>query len=174
MLSEIDGITWDTSREDRLKVILPIKRNWFLFLAYSLMMIACIVLFVGGLIYTIQIAFSGERYANAFVFLAVIFFFFLYYLWKFVWRQWQYFAASREILFIDEKMLIIRRPFSLFGITDAYDWQQVRPFTYNQQYNTPMFEYGQRSVFLGQDLSRAQADQLISGLNDRYFAEYDL
>ena len=173
MLPKIEGITFDTSRDDRLKIILPVKRKWFLFLAYSLMLLACIVLFVGGIIYTIQIGFSGERYALGFVFLAFLFMFALYRLSKFVWKQWQYFAASREIMFIDDKMLIIRRPLSIFGITDAYDWNQVRPFSYSEKYNTPMFEYGQRNIFFGQDLTHKQADQLIWGLNDHYFPEYD-
>lgn len=173
MLPVIDGITFDTSRVDRLKVVLPIKRNWFLFLAYSLMLLTCIVLFFGGIIYAVRIAFSGARYAAGFVFLLILFLFAVYRLWKFVWRQWQFYAASREILFIDAQMLIVRRPVSILGITDAYDWQHVRPFSYNEKYNTPMFEYGQRKIFFGQSLSHEQADKLIWGLNDRYFPEYD-
>ncbi len=173
MLPAIDGITFDTSQPDRLKVILPVKRNWFLFLAYSLMLLASMVLFFGGIVYAVQIAFSGARYAFAFVFLIVLFLFAVYRLWKFVWRQWQFYVSNREILFIDAQMLIIRRPVSILGITDAYDWQHVRPFSYSKEYSTPMFEYGQRNIFFGQSLSREQADKLIWGLNDRYFPEYD-
>ncbi len=173
MLPKIDGITFDTSREDRLKIILPVKRKWLLFLLYTVMLIACIALFVGGIRFTMQIAFSGERYAWGFTFLAILFMFALYRLSKFVWKQWQFFAANREIMFIDKKLLIIRRPLSVLGVTDAYDWSQVRPFTYSQKYNTPMFDYGQRNIFFGQDLTREQADKLIWALNDHYFPEYD-
>ena len=173
MLPVIDGITFDTSRSARLKVVLPVKRNGFLFLAYSLMFLACIVLFFGGIAYAIQMGFSGERYAGGFVFLLILALFAVYRLWKFVWRQWQYFASNREILFIDAQMLIIRRPVSVMGITDAYDWQYVRPFSYNEKYNTLAFEYGKRTIFFGQSLSREQAEKLIWGLNDRYFPEYD-
>lgn len=173
MLPEIDGITFDSSREDRLKIILPVKRKWHLFLLYTIMLIACIILFVGGIGFTIQNGFTGERYAWAFIFLAILFMFALYRLSKSVWKQWQFYASSREILFIDEKMLIIRRPLSILGITDAYDWAQVRPFTYSQKYSTPMFDYGQRNIFFGQDLTHEQADKLIWALNDYYFPEYD-
>ena len=103
MLPAIDGITFDTSQPERLKVILPVKRNWFLFLSYSLMLLASAILFFGGIVYAVQIAFSGARYAFGFVFLILLFLFVMYRLWKFVWRQWQFYASSREILFIDNK-----------------------------------------------------------------------
>lgn len=173
MLPAIDGVTFDTRQPERLKVTLPVKRNWFLFLAYSLMLLTCIVLLVGSILFAIQIGTSGESYAFAFIFLILLFLFALYRLLKFVWRQWQFYAADREILFIDQQMMIIRRPVSILGVTDAYDWQHVRPFSYNEKFNTPMFEYGQRNIFFGQSLSREQADKLIWGLNDRYFPEYD-
>lgn len=169
---EIDGLTFDES-DGRLKITIPQKRHWMLFGLYSVMLITWIGLFIAAIIYTIRIVFSGERYAFGFTFLLVLFLFLLYRLGKIVWKQWQYYAANREILFIDDALLIVRRPVSLAGLTDAYDMQHISHFYYSGRYDTPAFEYGQRKIFFAQDVDEARGRQLVMALNGRYFPHYD-
>ena len=170
--SDIDGITF-SENNGRLQITIPQKRHWILFGLYSVMLIVWIGLFIGAVIYTWRIAFSGERYAGGFTFLLLIFLFLLYRLGKIVWKQWQYYAASREILFIDDALLIIRRPVSLAGLTDAYDMKHISHFYYSGRYDTPAFEYGQRKIFFAQDLGETRGRQLVGVLNGRYFLHFD-
>lgn len=172
ILPEIEGIVAEES-DGRLKITIPQDRHWVLFGLYSLMLLTWIILFVGIIVYAIRIAFSGERYAAGFSFLLLIFLLILYRLGKTVWKQWQYYAANREILFLDEALLIVRRPVSLAGLTDAYDMKHISHFYYSERYHTPAFEYGQRKVFFAQDLEKARSKQLISYLNGRYFPNFD-
>ena len=99
------------------------------------------------------------------------------YLWyrlgKILWRLWQYYASTREIVFIDKKRLIIRRPVSILGITDAYDFEHVSPFYFSSKHECPGFDYGNQRVYFGQDLSGGSAQKLVEMLNDRYFSYID-
>ncbi len=169
---DIDGVTFSASN-GRVQITVPQKRHRVLLALYSLMLIAWIGLFSGAIIYTGRIAFSGERYAGGFTFLLLIFLFLLYWLGKIVWKQWQYYAANREILFINDALLIIRRPVSLAGLTDAYDMKHISHFYYSSRYDTPAFEYGQRKIFFAQDLDEARGRQLVAALNGRYFPHFD-
>jgi len=170
---EIDGITF-SQHNGRLQINIPQTRHWVLFSLYSIMLLTWIGLSAAAVVYTIRIAFSGERYAAGFTFLLLIFLFLLYQLGKIVWKQWQYYAAGREILFIDDALLIIRRPVSLAGLTDAYDMKYVSHFYYSDRYDTPAFEYGQRKIFFARDLDETRGRQLVQMLNGRYFPHVDV
>jgi hypothetical protein len=118
-------------------------------------------------------AFSGERFALAFVFLLFIFLFVLYRLGKMIWRQWQYYVAAREILFLYEDHMVVRRPVSLFGITTGYSRAHIRPFDYDEAQHGPALEYGSVYVLIAQTVSRPESEALIRFLNGRYFPDYE-
>jgi signal transduction histidine kinase len=161
-----------SENEERLKIAHPLPRHWLYFITLSLMLVAWIYLVVGAIVFAIRdITFSGERYAFVFTVMILIFLWIMYYLGKLVYRQWSFYTANREILFINPELLIIRRPISIFGITDAYDMQHVRPFFYNDDTNSPAFTYGSRTVFFGNDLPREDAERLMSYINTRFFPE---
>ncbi|MCP4360310.1 MAG: hypothetical protein GY796_20070 [Chloroflexi bacterium] len=169
-LPTIDGLIFDET-EARLKITLPVKRQWVYLSIYSLLLLSWLVMFVYGLIFTWRMAFSGERFAFAFTLLLLIFLFVLFRLGRLIWRQWQFQVATREIVFVDAEMLIVRRPVSILGITNGYGWQHIRPFYYDEERHSPAFEYGHLYVLFGQGLSRPQANELIAYLNGRYFAD---
>ena len=168
----IDDVIFEES-EDRLKIVIPLKRRWPYLLIYSILLLLWFGMLIYGLIYTWQIAFSGERFAFAFAVMLVIFLFVLYRLGKVIWRQWQYYVANREILFLYEDHMIVRRPVSLFGITTGYDREYVRPFYFDEKRNSAAFEYGHLYVLIGQTLERLEAEKLIGFLNGRYFPDYE-
>ena len=173
MLPNIRRIDFEET-PDRLKVTLPTRRNWATLLLFSLLMILWVVGLVWGIIFTIiDIAFSGERYAFVFTIMLLIWLYLWYRLGKIVWRQWQYYVAAREILFIDKERLIIRRPVSILGITDAYDFDYVSPFFHSKEHNCPGFDYGKQRIYFGQGLDGESSRQLILELNARYFSAFD-
>lgn len=81
--------------------------------------------------------------------------------------------ADREILFINREELVVRRPVSILGLTDAYDMQYVEPFGYDEQFNGMAFKYGSRFVLVGLGLTRPEADSLMTLLNRRFFPDDD-
>ena len=173
MLPKIRHVSLDES-DDRLKVVLPVQRKWIWLLLFSLLLILWMVGLVWGIIFTIRdIAFSGERYAFVFTVMLLIWLYLWYRLGKILWKQWQYYVASREILFIDKERLIIRRPVSLLGITDAYDFDYVSPFFHSEEHSCPGFDYGKQRIYFGQGLTEEASQQLVNYLNGRYFSYYD-
>ena len=93
---------------------------------------------------------------------------------RFLWKRWQFFAAGREILFIDQEQLIVRRPVSILGITSAYDMAHISPFYYSDTHKCPAFDYAYSHVYFGQQLSREDANHIISEVNPRWFSEPDV
>jgi hypothetical protein len=91
-----------------------------------------------------------------------------YRLGRHVWRWWQFYAATREVLFVDPQVLIVRRPLSLLGVTDAYDMEHVSPFYYNDNYRAIAFDYGSRRGLFGDGLAHDAARTLIDFLNRRF------
>jgi len=168
----IENVTLEES-EERIKIVIPLKHRWPYLLIYSLLLLVWVGMFGYGLVYTWQIATSGEGFALAFTFLLLLFLFVLYRLGKMIWRQWQYYIANREILFLYEDHMIVRRPVSLFGITTGYDRQHMRPFYYDEEQHGPAFEYGSLYVLIGQTLGRAEAEELVRFLNGRYFPDFE-
>lgn len=172
MLPSIENIQFEENKE-RLKVVLPVKRHWFYLILYSIMLLTWAGMLVFGLVYTWQIAFSGEWFAFLFTVMLLVLLYLLYRLGRIVWQQWQYYAASREILFVHQEMLIVRRPVSIFGITDAFDRAHVTPFYFSEKHNCPAFDYGHQHVYFGQDLPSDSAGRLIGYLNARYYPHHD-
>lgn len=172
MLPSIEQIQFEENKE-RLKVVLPVKRRWGYLVLYSAMLLVWVGMAVFGLVFTWQMAFSGERFAFVFTVMLLILLYLLYWLGRMVWGQWQYYAANREILFIHKEMLIVRRPVSIFGMTTAYDRAHVTPFYYSEKHHCPAFDYGHQHVYFGHDLAIAPAERLIGYLNARYYPHYD-
>ena len=173
MFPEIKQVSF-AETPDRLKVTLPVHRNWVWLITLSLLLVLWTVGLIWGIIFTFRdIAFSGERYAFVFTVMLLVWLYLWYRLGKILWRQWQYYGASREILFIDQERLIIRRPVSILGITDAYDIAYVSPFFQSEEHKCPGFDYGNQRVYFGQGLSEEASQQLVNYLNKRYFNYYD-
>jgi hypothetical protein len=166
----IDGVTVEETPE-RLKVVLPLRRQWPFFLVYSVLMSA----WIGVTVWMLFLLFQTSRgqmglfYFIVWVLILLVWAYLWYRLGRFVWRWWQYYAATREILFIDPTLLIVRRPLSLLGVTDAYAMEHVSPFYYSEKHAAIAFDYGSRGGVFGQTLAQAQAQQLIAALNRRFF-----
>ena len=172
MFPEVEGIEFEEN-DERLKIVLPVKRNWILFGIYSVVMLVCLGLMVAGLIFTARMAFSGERFAIVFTIMLLLLLAILFYFMRFVWHQWQFYAAPREILFINKEMLIVRRPVSILGITDAYDMQYVQPLHYDTKYNGVSFHYGSQPRLFALGLAESQVAEMVAFVNGRFFPAYD-
>lgn len=165
----IRDVRFDETPE-HLKVTLPVKRNWPATILLSVMVLVWIVLSVWGIVFAIQTAFSGERYAFWLTVFALLWIYIWYRLGKIVWHRWQYYATNREILFVNKERLIVRRPVSILGITDAYDMAHVSPFLYSDEHHCPGFEYGHQRIYFGLGISdEASARRLVTTLNGRFF-----
>lgn len=172
MLPSIENIQFEENNE-RLKVVLPVKKQWIYLLLYSVMLLTWVGMFIFGLVFTFQIAFSGERFAFVFTVMLLGLLYLLFLLGRIVWRQWQFYAANREILFVHDDMLIVRRPVSIFGITIAYDRAHVTPYYYSEKHNSLAFDYGHQHVYFGRDLLPDPARRLIGYLNARYYPHHE-
>jgi hypothetical protein len=172
MLPSIENIQFEENNE-RLKVVLPVKKQLVYLALYSLMLLVWVGMFVFGLVFTWQIAFSGERFAFVFTVMLLGLLYLLFLLGRIVWRQWQFYAANREILFVHKDMFIVRRPVSIFGITTAYDRAHVTPFYFSEKHSSLAFDYGHQHVYFGQDLPSDPAGRLIGYLNARYYPHHN-
>ncbi|MDX1616838.1 MAG: hypothetical protein R3300_21195 [Candidatus Promineifilaceae bacterium] len=153
------------ANEGRLKVTVPIEVNPFLVALFTIALIA----WLGMLILVGQFLFD-EATSN-FVLTVLVLIWLLIWLWfgRFLWRRWQYYAASREILFIDDEQLILRRPLSLLGSTTVYDRSHLSPFYVSERHDCPAFDYAYLHVYFGQSLNQEAARQLVDDLNRRFF-----
>jgi hypothetical protein len=147
---QIEGVTFEENPE-RLKIVLPVRRNWLLVALFSACLIAwAVTLFIVAQFLIRDVILAGSRFA------------------------WQYVAANREIVFIyKDEQVIVRRPLSLLGITTAYDFDFVSPFYYDDKRQSLAFRYGQRLANFGDALSPADAQQVIEYVNYRFFPEED-
>jgi hypothetical protein len=168
--SPFDQVTFEETPE-RLKVVLPLRRQWPFLLVYSAIMLTWIVVTVWMLVRLFQTS-RGDMsllYVIVWGLILLVWAYLWYRLGRFVWRWWQYYAAVKEILFVNRELLIIRRPLSLLGVTDAYAMEHVSPFYYSEKQKGIAFDYGTRGGLFGQALSLDSAQQLVAGLNRRYF-----
>lgn len=154
-------------RPEWLKVIIPNSRNRWLLTAYTLFLAAWVVM----LGWVVRFFFVESNIH--FVLLILLILWLLIWLWfgRFLWNRWQYHAANREILFINEERLVVRRPVSILGLTTAYDMNHVSPFYYSDKHNCPAFDYAFQHVYFAQNLPQTEAEKLVSALNERYFAD---
>lgn len=152
--------------QERLKIILPLKRNRLLLSLFSLLIVVWLAMTVA-----IIAAMLREHYTWLLNLMLLIWLGIWAWFGRVLWRRWQFFAAGREILFINHERLILRRPLSLLGPTDAYDMKHVTPFYRSDLHSCPTFDYAFQHVYFGQSLPVDEATQLIAALNRRFFAE---
>lgn len=173
MLPKIENATFEES-DGRLKIVFSIRRKWIWFVLLTILLALWLIGLVWGVIFTIRdVAFSGQRYAFVFTIFLLVWLYIWYRLGKMLWRLWQHYAANREILFIEKERLIIRRPVSILGITDAYDLEYVSPFFFSPEHECPGFDYGNQRVYFAEELGIESSEALIRFLNERYFGYAD-
>lgn len=157
---------------ERLKIVLPIKRNVPLLILYSVLVLIWLGMMIVGIVFTIQILLSGASYRFVFAIMLVVMLFILYRFGRYLLRQWSHFAAQREIVFINKETLILRRPISIFGNTDAFDMAHVTPFYMSETPAGPAFDYGYRHFYVGDGLSAQSGAELVRFLNKRFFPSH--
>lgn len=166
---EIQDVQFDRV-DERLKVVMPVERSWRYLIVYSALLLA----WIGVTIWMLSLLFgtSTRDLPTQFLVVWVIILFVWAYIWyrlgRSVWRWWQYYAATREVVFIDSEILIVRRPLSLLGVTDAYGMEHVSPFYYNEEHESVAFDYGSRGGLFGSGITHQAAQRLIRYLNDRF------
>ncbi|MFN2134883.1 MAG: hypothetical protein ACK2UK_02960 [Candidatus Promineifilaceae bacterium] len=159
--------------EDRIKIVYPAQRKPVWLSLYTILLIVWLIGLFWGIVFILRdVAFSGERFAIAFTIMLLVWLYIWYRLGRVVWQQWQYYAARREILYLEKDRLIIRRPVSLLGITDAYDMAYVSPFYFSSEENCPGFEYGSKRIYFARGLDEQSARRLVATLNEMQFG-YD-
>lgn len=158
--------------EERLKVVLPVRRKWPFLILYSILAFLWVVMAAWGLIFLVQILFSGQSYRFLFALMIAILLLILFRFGKFLFRQWSHYISNREILFINREELIVRRPVSIWGNTDVYDMAHVTHI-----YDAPGpaalgFDYGYRHIYVGEALTAEARQALRRHLNQTYFPNY--
>ena len=161
--------------DERVKVIIPIERQPLYWGLYSLMLIIWIFSSVWGASTVIGFFRQGSFgltgvYLGAYIFILLLVAVFWFYLGRKVWTQWQYFTATREILFFYPEKLIVRRPVSLLGVTDAYSREHVSRFSLDSKLNCPAFDYGTFRIPVGMTLPVEESKAFISEINRRFYA----
>jgi len=110
---------------ERLKIVIPVRRNWPYLLVYSVLVFLWLGMVVWGSIFLGQILFSGQSYRFLFAAMIVIMLLVLFRFGRFLGRQWATYLTDREVIFVNQEELIVRRPVSIWGNTDVYDMQHV-------------------------------------------------
>lgn len=173
MIQDIGRITLKDTPQ-WLKVVMPVKRNWLLFIVFSAAMVLWVVMTVWMVIFLIRdVIMPGERFAFILGAIVVLWLVLWYFVGRSVGRRWQYFAAAREILFINKERLIVRRPVSFLGPTEAFDMHHVGSFYLSDKHHCLTFDYGSQKVYLGTGLTLDETERLIKTLNTLYFRTYD-
>lgn len=171
------SITFEETTE-RTKIIVPLKRLWGYWLVYSLLLLSWLVATGMALGQFIGIARGGSfGFTGLLLFAYIVILLILLggWLWlgRQIWRRWQYYTANREILFFYEDKLVVRRPLSLLGITEAYDRRFVSPFRFDAKIQSPVFDYGSYRIPVGTTLVPDEAEAFITQVNKRFFADRD-
>ena len=173
MLAEFTHLQLEETA-DRLKITWPVPRNWFLFVLFSLALLVWLVMLVVMAVYLVRdVVAGGERFTFILSAMVLVWLFVWLRFGRILWQRWQYYTAIREIMFIDQERLIVRRPVSILGITDAYDMQHVSPFYYSDKHRCPAFDYGYQHVYFGLSLTQEEAEALAAFLNGRFFPDMD-
>jgi hypothetical protein len=168
----ISGVHFE-QKPERLKIVLPVKRNWPFLIIYTILMLTWLVMMIWGLIFIVQVALSRERYGFVFIIMLLIGLLIMWRFGRFLWRQWANYMSDREILFINPEVLIVRRPVSIWGNTDAYDMKHVRPFYESANPPALAFDYGSHHVYTGEALTAEAREALRQFLNVQYFPDHD-
>ena len=166
-MSKVEAAIQISEEADRLKVVIPERINWLILGLYSVALVTWLVMLVVIMVYLLR----GYSTNLVLVVLLVIWIVVWLMFGRFLWKRWQNQAANREILFIDSEQLILRRPVSLLGLTNSYDFTHVSPFYYSERHHCVAFDYAYLHVYFGRSINRKQANVLIEDLNGRYFPE---
>lgn len=160
-------------QEKRLKVVMPVQRHQVYFALYSVLLLAWIgvTIWMLGLLFGTTVENLTTTFIVVWIIILIIWAYIWYRLGRMVWYWWQYYTATREVLFVDEEILIVRRPLSILGVTDGYDMDHVSPFYYSEKYDAIAFDYGSRGGQFGHSLPRPDAERLIAVLNRRFFPQ---
>lgn len=170
------AITFEEDSE-RLKVVIPLQRHVAAAAIYTVLAAAWLV----GLIFFLYLLFfpPSPRGIDALPGLLRAVWILGVLLWLFVWvrylgrmilRWWQFHLATREVLLVNKDAVIVRRPVSVFGLTDAYDRRYMTPFYYNDTHNCLAFQYGKvRHILVGLTVARPDNLSLLAFLNRRLF-----
>ena len=168
MIRDIGRITFADSPE-WLKVTMPVQRNWFLLIIFALSLLVWVGMSIWMLIFFVQdVIIARPRAAFVLGVIVVVWLVIWYYVGRIVSRRFQYYATPHELLFINKERLIVRRPFSIWGLTDAFDMSHVRPFYISEKHNCPTFDYGNQKVYFGAALTDEEAAGLLKTLNTLY------
>jgi len=164
---------------DRTKIVIPIQRQWAFWGTYTTMLVG----WIAGSIWAIGALFSSWRagmlqsidtaFLITYIIILVVIAAGWYWVGQRVWRNWQYHTANREILFFYPDKLIVRRPVSLLGVTEAYDIRYISPFRVDPKVESLAFDYGTYRVPVGGSLNRAESDALGQVINNRFFPHHD-
>lgn len=163
---------------ERVKITIPLKRVWGYWLTYTTLLLVWLAS-SGWAIFTLSGIIRSGRYGFEGVFLFAWFVIILiiagfwFYMGRNIWQKWQYYTANREILFFYKEKLVVRRPLSLLGVTDAYDRKHVSPFKFDLKFNSPAFDYGTHRIPVGTTLNQSESKALIDHLNERFFPDYE-
>lgn len=155
---------------DKLKVTINIRRNWLFLSVYSLAIVVWIAMLA------VVISYLLRGWSDRFVLTILLLLWLLAWFWlgRFLLNRWQYQFASRELIFIDDEQITLRRPVSVFGLTSTYDRRHVSRFYLSDKHNCPAFDYAYAHVYFGQSLDSERSVNLIRYLNGRYFPELSI
>ncbi len=161
---------------NRVKITIPLKRLWPYWATYTVILVG----WLAGSIWAVQtllsyifigsVGFEGGFLVAWIVILIIIAGFWIY-MGGQVWKRWQYYTANREILFFYDDKLIVRRPLSLLGVTDAYDRSYVTGFRFDPKIQAAVFDYGSFRIPVGATLPVEESRGLIAIVNERFFPE---
>ena len=164
--------------DERTKITIPLRRNLPFWSTYAVMLLGWIAGSIWALRELVRLWRTGQyqQIDTAFLIAYVIILLLIaagwYWVGQRVWRNFQYHSSNREILFFYPKRLIVRRPFSLLGITDAYDLQYVSPFRFDAKVESLAFDYGMYRVPVGISLSEDESQALKQLINERFFPHH--
>jgi hypothetical protein len=166
-MSGVEATIQISEESGRLKIVIPERINWLILGLYSIALVTWLVMLVVIMFYLLR------GYSTNLVLIVLLVMWVAVWLMfgRFLWRRWQDQAANREILFIDSEQLILRRPVSIIGMTNSYDFKHVSPFYYSDRHHCMAFDYAYLHVYFGRSINHKQANNLIDDLNGRYFPE---
>ena len=153
---------------EKLKIVLPARRQWAYLTLYSVLALMWLVMMIGGSIYLVRTLFSGQSYRFVFAIILIVLLMILFRFGRFLGRQWAQYLSDREVLFINQEELIVRRPVSIWGNTDAYDIEHVSPIYLTGSPETLAFDYGYRHIYFGGGITAEARRALQQFLNRTY------
>ena len=169
---QIEEVTFDEN-EERLKVAFPVRRNLLFFGIYSVLLLAWLGVtgWMLALLFAADVSAMGLSFIIVWIIILLVWAYIWFRLGRSIWHWWQYHVAEREVLLIDEELLVVHRPFLFLGVTEAYALEHVSPFAYDEEEKVIGFAYGARAGNFASGLPAPAARRLAVALNRRYFPD---